>query len=608
MPKEFRFYNPPFDRLTAEERATFTAALDIVFLKAGETVIPPGAQPDQFYVVIKGLVQERDGREVVAIRGPEDSFDSHSLVHGPHGHAFVVEEEALCYAVPRPIVLDLIRANPGFGAFFYLEISRKLDALALQAEQRQLNALMTARVSDALLHPPSIIDGDATIEQAGHRMRDLNTNTMLVRKVGDEADGAIGIVTGMNLSKAVILNRRPLDTLVQEASHFDLVTVRPNDFIFSALLLMTRHDKRRLVVQDGDTFLGILDEIDVLGFLSSNSHVVADRIERAANLDDLHAAAAEINRIVETMHHQGVKVRLINELVAELSRKLFARLYAFVAPESLAGQACLIAMGSQGRAEQSLRTDQDNGVILRQPVDPEDLQVLRDRFAGTLLEFGYPPCPGKISIDNPLWSKPLAAYRDDFRNWVRTPDKDAPMNVAIFYDAVAVAGEADLVHEAKHALFDLARGNSAFHAHFARAIDSFVTPLGLFHNLVVGKGERRDALDLKKGGIFPIVHGVRSLALEKELEETNTTERILRLGDLNLFERSFANDLIEAYHFMLELQLKSKLAGRHKGLPPDTLVRPDDLTTLERDLLRDALYVVKLFRELVRHHFRLNVF
>ena len=607
MPNAFSFTNPPFDRLTEDQRAAFANALDIVFFKTGETVIAPGSQPDHFFIVIKGAIEERDGNEVVAIRGPDDSFDSRSLVHGPHDSAFVVGEEALCYTVPRDVVLDLIRSNPAFGAFFYLEISLKLDSLAKQSEVQQVNALMTARVADAFIHPPIMIDGAESIEAAGHRMRAENTNALLVRDVGAEGE-RIGIVTGMNLSKGVVLRRLPLETPIKTISHFDLVTIRPTDFMFSALLLMTRHDKRRLVVTDDDGFVGILDEIDVLGFLSSNSHVVAARIDKAASLEDLRPAAQEIERTIETLHHQGVRIRVINELSSELNRKLFARVYSFVTPAALADGACLMVMGSEGRAEQALRTDQDNGLILREEISDADLAPIRERFTASLLDLGYPSCPGEVMVSNPSWSKTLDAFRDDLRRWVRTPDNEAPMNVAIFYDASAVAGDISLLREAKRTLFDLVRGNSAFHAHFAKAIDSFVTPLGMFHNLVVGHGERRDALDLKKGGIFPIVHGVRSLALEKELEETNTAQRIHRLGDYRIFEPGFAHELTEAYNFLLELQLKTKLALYRKGLPPGTLIRPGDLSTLERDLLRDALFVVKRFRELVRHHFRLSVF
>src|SRR5712691_227371 len=123
----------------------------------------------------------------------------------------------------------------------------------------------------------------------------------------------------------------------------------------------------------------------------------------------------------------------------------------------------------------------------------------------------------------------------DFRRWVALPDETAHMNVAIFYDARAVAGDTQLLTTAKAALIDLIRGEQAYLAHFARAVDAFATPIGLFNNLVTSEG-KGDALDLKKGGLFPIGHGVRSLAIEHGLLETATDKRIARLCEIGLLK------------------------------------------------------------------------
>ena len=133
------------------------------------------------------------------------------------------------------------------------------------------------------------------------------------------------------------------------------------------------------------------------------------------------------------------------------------------------------------------------------------------------------------------------------------------MNIAIFYDAEAAAGDADLLRAAKQDLIDLMRGERVHLARFARAIDAFPTPIGFFNNLVTSKAEG-DALDLKKGGIFPIVHGVRALALEKGLHETSTTARIARLAEIGAFDPQFARELTEALHYLMTLRLDAQIA------------------------------------------------
>ena len=209
MPKSFDASNPPFDRLDPKEIETLRAAMDIGYYRPGEVLIPQGASADHLVVVIKGTVEERDGTELVALLGPKDSFDSRALVHGRSGHGFVSRDETLAYLLPRAVVLQFIQSNPRFASFFYLEISRKLDAMASDEDEQRVGSLMRARVSDVQLQPAVFIDATDTIETAGHRMREIDANALLVAN-GERT----GIITGMNLSKAVVLRRLSLETPV----------------------------------------------------------------------------------------------------------------------------------------------------------------------------------------------------------------------------------------------------------------------------------------------------------------------------------------------------------------------------------------------------------
>jgi CBS domain-containing protein len=600
MPKAFDISNPPFDRLTPSEAETVRSSLDIAYFRPGETIVDSDAPVDALYVVIKGTVEERSEADLLALFGPKDTFDSRALVHYQGGHRFLARDETLCYVIPKKIALNLIKANPRFAAFFYREISQKLDELANDEETRRYGSLMHAKVGELFLQPPSFVAASDTVETAGHLMREINSNALFVR-----SGARIGIITGMNLSKAVVLRRLPIQTPVGELANFDIVSIRPDDFVSSALLLMTKHNKRRLAVHNGERFVGILEDIDVLGFLAGSAQVVAGRIDRGSSLEDLAIAAREIEAQTRVLRRQGVKVEVIAEIVSDLNRRLMSRLFDMVAPAELRSSSCLIVMGSEGRGEQTMRTDQDNGLILAGAVDGEALQSFRSKFSGALESFGFPPCPGKIMVSSPAWSRPLTDYLADFRRWIALPDEAAHMNVAIIYDARAIAGNEPLLDNLKATLTDMIRGEQAFLAHFARAVDAFETPIGLFNNLITSEGTG-DALDLKKGGIFPIVHGVRSLALGQGLHETSTDKRISRLCDLGVLRDQFGRDLKQAFRFMLMLRLDGQLAASAGA--SGTLVRPEHLSSMERHLLRDALQVVKQFREIVRHHFKLGMF
>jgi CBS domain-containing protein len=144
--------------------------------------------------------------------------------------------------------------------------------------------------------------------------------------------------------------------------------------------------------------------------------------------------------------------------------------------------------------------------------------------------------------------------------------------------------------------------------HFARAIQAFDTPLGAFNRFILEKSPpHAGKMDIKKGGVFPIVHGVRSLALENCLSETNTVARIQLLSGKPPFEQGFTADLIEALEFMSMIRLRAQLAGLDSGAGGGNAISPGNLTKLERGLLRDSLKLVKQFRKMLDHHFKLNM-
>ena len=598
MAQAFDASNAPFDRLTPTEVETVRAALDIGYFRPNETIIARDGAPDSLFIVLKGSVEERDGAEVVAMRGPGDAFDSRALVQGGGSNAFVAHEETLCHLLPRDVTLRLINQNPRFAAFFYLDISRKLDAAASEAEESRLGPMMNARVGELFIHPAVFIEAGDSIERAGRAMHENNVNALFVR------DGErVGIVTATNLTKAAILDRQPIEASVAKVAQYNMVSVTPNDFVSLALLRMTKHNKRRVAVVEDGAYVGILEVIDLLSFLAGNSQFVARRIDRATTVSDLALAATKIEGQTRMLRRQGVKIEVVSEIVSDLNRHLFAKLFQLVAPENLREKGCLIVMGSEGRGEQTIRTDQDNGLILSGPVPEDELQAFRASFTGALESFGFPPCPGSVMVRNPLWSKTVDEYRADFGRWLALPDEASHMNIAIFYDAEAVAGDPELLRSTKQDLIDAMSGERARLAHFAKAIDAFPTPIGLFNNLITSK-DQGDALDLKKGGIFPIVHGVRSLALEHRLLETSTAARIERLSQAGVFTEEIARELTQALRFLMTLRLDGQLSAAGSG----SWVRPAELSSMERDLLRDAFQIVKRLRELVRRHFNLNMF
>ena len=465
--------------------------------------------------------------------------------------------------------------------------------------QREMLLLVTARVRDAYLRRAVYVDATLDVASVCREMAVLNVTAVLVK------DGErLGLFTTTDLRDAVVRGRSLDSVPVRDAARFELITVEPDCELFEALWLMERHRVHRLIVCEGARVLGVLAQLDLVSFVASHSHIVALQIDEASSVADLKLAAARIDAMIALLHDGGIKIERIARLVNELNARLFARLWSLLAPPDLVANSCLVVMGSEGRGEQIVKTDQDNALLLRDGFAAVGLEDVAARFNGALVELGYPPCPGDIMLTNPLWRQPLAAFRETIRDWLFSADPQGPMRLAIFFDAAAVAGDARLLADAREHLDNIFAGNDAFLARFASAVDQFSAGGGWWSWLTTRRDDTQ--LDLKKIGTFPIVHGVRVMALQHRLHELGTAARLRVLVEKNAIDAELARDLSDALHCLMGMKLTHQLRQRAAGEVPGNLVRPADLGTLERDALTHALGIVKRFRALLAQRFRLD--
>ena len=607
MPVTLDFSVPPFERLTAEERRKLSAAADVAFFRPGEVLFREGEAPMHLFLIVKGLVSERQGDEVITVHGAGDLVGAGALA-APAPATAEVRQETIAQLLPRRLLLDLCRANPAFEGYFAQRLGERLAARAAREATRGMAPLMMAKVGEAFLHPPVVVPAATPMKDAALRMHEEKATSLLVRR----ADDTLGIVTDADLAKAALIRELPLGALVDQVASFPAVTIDHDDFLFRAQLLMTRHGVRHMPVLKAGTVIGVIELIDLLGHMSSQSYLVMAEIERAGSIDDLGRAAGAIGPLLEALHDTGMKIQAIAEVVSDLNRSILRRLFEFLAPPALLANACLVVMGSEGRGEQLARTDQDNALILADTAEIDDaaLRGICTRFTETLIGWGYPRCPGNMMVSNPQWAKREAAFRADIGEWLARPAGENLLNIAALTDAAPVAGDPLVLERLRRYLFESIGNAGGFLSHFARPTLQFDTPIGFFHQILLGHGEHAGEIDVKKGGIFPIVHGVRALALERRIDAVNTFARIEALAGAGALERDFAEDLAEALQYLMEIRLTARLAKDRGGgaAAGDNFVRAQDLSRIQHDGLRDSLLIAKRFKERIGYHFRLDVF
>ncbi len=595
---------PPFDLLDDAGRARLAASVDLAFHRGGDLLIEGGKPSPCAMVVLKGRIYAFDldaagHEERFGDYGPGDVFGAWAVMAGRARHGYRAESDCLIFEIPASVFAGLVADYPAFRAYFNEGLSAKGQlANRNRGRDSELAELMVTRVGDGHLAPAERIAADTSIRDASRVLRERRVDCLLV---DDPAFDAPGIVTRTDLLDALTGRDLPQSAPVGPLASRPLATVRSSDVLFQALIVMTERHIERVVVSDGGSIAGTLGMAEVLSHYASHSHLISLRLGRAATLAEVAEAARGMTRLVRTLHAQGARVPCLMELVSALNSRVMRRILELVVPREHHDSLCLLVMGSEGRREQLLRTDQDNALIIADGLDWPGLDAAMQRFSAALGEAGYPPCPGGVMVRNPHWRMGADDWRKRIESWRWLHTPEAALDLAITLDARPVAGNAALFEPVETALAALGGDDRLLHQ-LAAATLRFETPLTLLGQV---KGDAQGT-DIKKGGIFPIVHGLRCMALRHGVADRNSFERCAALVALGRLPEEMGRDLPQALDVFQRLRLDAQLSALDEGRAPDDFLHADRLRRLDRELLRDALRVVKGFRQLVRTEFHLS--
>ena len=597
----------PFNNLNTFELDDLVEDLDIVYFKANSIVQAQDSNPEFLYFVLKGLIQEINDDEVLSVYSKGEIFDSVSLIKNHSKNSFVAIEESICYALKKERFMQILSSNQQLENYFFQSISDKLNNNILNEKNKDMANIMIAKVKDAKVHKAVIVDTNKTIFEAAKIIKQEKIPTLLLK----DEDGEMYIVTDSDFRQKVILNRMDYDDLVVKIASKGLIYINEDDFLFNAQLQMAKHGLKRVVVKnDYDEIVGILDQISLSSFFATNTFAVSNQIINAETLEELKEASHSFIKIIKSLNAKGVKIEFISKLINQLNKKLLDKLYKILAPKELIGKSCLVVMGSEGRAEQILRTDQDNALIISDDckISKEKLREFTHLFTETLVDFGFPRCEGNIMVSNPYWCRKQSDFKELIYEWVNSPSGDNFMNIAIFYDALCVSGDIEIIKELKNYLFKISSNSQSFYTNFARVINSFDVPLGFFDGFVFNSKDEKhkDEIDIKRGGIFIIVQGIRSLSIQNRVLNTNTIKRINSLKELKVLDDESAKELIMAFNILNSLKLKASLEKLDKKEKIDNFVNPNRLTIMEKDLLKESFKIVNKLKKKLENHFNLN--
>jgi len=654
------FSQPPFDVLSLAERQSIRKNTQIRYLAKNESL--PAEELQCLYVVIKGQIEQSlDGEFVASYVGSNhadglnnnDWFDSRrrpeSLTKDnqlePEStsiqpYQFRANEETLLLQVAGTAIDKISAQNHLVRQMLSDKLPERLKALrqrrhnrtlepASYTNQQEVQQIMLQPVIDIHLLPVHIVDANDSLYEAARIMTKAGLKHVLVQPLHglcnlddlqlDSLNGSqtaqletrllLGILTDTDICRAVSDRQNPATTPCQRYANFNLRTIKASDEIGDALLTMTRYRIHRLPVIDksGDV-VGVLGQSDMLAHIGHHSQLISIQIEQAQDLSSLDTAVELIGRYIRSQHHNGVKIGNISRMVQTLNAQVFTKLWQLIVPDEVMANTCLIVMGSEGRGEQIMRTDQDNALIIRDGYTHPDLAQFTDTFNSHLATLGYPLCDGNIMMTNPMWRQPLKQLTAQIGLWFRNSDPMHGIYLSAILDAEYVCGDESLLTQIRqHLKLAHQQADPMFVRQFARAALQFGDVnqwWQKFVPLLGGKSASSD-IDLKKAGIFPLVHGIRTLALENNvLDVPSTKARLKGLVQINAMTQERADTLLEALEFFMAQRLSVALSTDDKHARQ---VDPTTLTALERDLLKECLAVVKSFKNQLRQHYQLEI-
>jgi len=589
----------PFCDLPDSALEQAIAYVEIGFYPKEHALIALDASPSVLYLIIKGEVKAYNKEHaLLRVYHANEGFDADALIEGRSASRYVVTEDLICYELSRKGFMKLFDEQASFRKFYLMDVVERIAYLKKRETSSDLGSFMVARVMDSYLHEPCIVDAHTLVSQAIKKSVEMKSSSIVVKD-----HEAHGIVTDSDIKTALSNETLDLSSSIGKMAHFPIIAVEKEDFLFNVYLLLIQKNIKRVAVKDQGQIVGMLEQIDILSYFANHSRLVTVKIEKAKNIEALREASHGYVNIVKKLHAQGVKARYIAKLISEVNRKVFMRLFEMLVPEALREDCALIIMGSEGRGEQILRTDQDNGLIIRDGVDIKRYSEVMQKFTETLISFGYPACDGNIMVSNPYWCKNESDYKKEIIHWIEYPDMDSYMYFSIFFDAQCVAGDKRLLEDLKHMVFGhMDRENDVYMARFAKLTTLFETPVGFFSTFL----HRDRKIDLKKAGIFPIVQGIRSLSLAYRITALSTVERTKALKSKEILDEAMAKELIEAFEILLYIRLEQQLRMLAEDKKAGNEVDTDRMSKIQRDLLKDSLQIVEKFKKFIVRHFGLD--
>ncbi|MCC5945725.1 MAG: CBS domain-containing protein [Bernardetiaceae bacterium] len=634
--QDFLRQYPPFDHLDATQLHYLASRCELHYFQENEQVTVQGDSPlPHFFVVKKGKIEiwedKKPERELWDICDTGDIFGVRASLSGQAYLASATASEAsLLYALPVKTFKNIMSENADVALFFAAGFA---SGTAIFKPEDSVSQSRAAQFSFEERSDEDTISDTYTIEknteviccqstdsitQVAHLMNTKSIGSMIV---SDAHKRPLGIITDSDFRRKFAVSDLAREAEVHHLMSSPVRTIKPGLSVSEMTLEMVRHKITHLCVTEDGTpdsaVVNIVSQRDLITAQGNHPAAIIKEMLRANSAKRLAHLRNQAEKLLKSYLKQDVGIRFIANIMSEFNDTVIFRA-SKLAEEQMESEGkgsvpcayAWLALGSEGRQEQLLRTDQDSALIYQDPEEGQDSEQVKNYFLAfakkvtdTLNECGFEYCPADMMASNPKWCMPVSGWQKRFRSWILEPDQEALLNACIFFDFRAITGEKQLATDLRGYIHKTIAKERIFLSFLAKNALRTPPPLSFFRNFIVEKeGTQKDRFDMKARAMMPLTDAARVLAHELSLTEVSTFER---------FEAAAAKDenikgLCEAAAFAYEILVKMRAKHGLKNKDSGRYITPTSLNKLERQTLRNIFKTIEKLKQVFEVRFRLG--
>lgn len=605
---EFLQKYPPFNQMENAHLAYLVENCQLRFYAEGECIISPDdGVVEYFYIVKQGRVHGQ--RPHTAKRGTEATFEvivgecfPMAALMGERATrtAHLAAEDTFCLLLSKPAFVKLVSISNPLRDFAMRGVSSLLDLVNQQAQMRAVESLgeqysLETTLGELALHHPVSCLPQMPLSQAVRAMHEQNVGSIVIV---DPAQHPLGIFTLRDLRRVIGQGHSNLDLPIADFMTQEPFHMPPEASAFDAAIAMTeRHIAHVCVVEDG-LLRGVVSERDLFSLQRVDLVHLAQTIRHAGQVETLASLRARIRQLVDNMLAHGASSTQITHIITLLNDHTVTRVIELAIDDM--GDPGVpftwLCFGSEGRCEQTLYTDQDNGILFEAEDAAEAAAIrgrllpLAERINQDLARCGFTLCKGNIMAGNPELCLSRKEWSRRFRSFILESTPENLLGSTIYFDLRAIWGPTEGCEQLRRELIDQIENHSVFQRMMAENALRHRPPVGRFRDFVVSrKGNDKTAkLDLKVQGLTPFVDGARLLSLANGIEATNTLDRLRQLSEAGYIEAKDGSAYSEAYQFVQQLRMQHHQQQAREGQPFSNRLDPDSLNHLDRRILRES--------------------